>query len=358
MSTKGLHRKAAAAADAVALKQNEEKKRLCEKLQEVEHLSLSSVFVLKSLHLCQVTYRLFEGDGSSLIIGKRRRLSSSLEKYFDHVSAQSCQVVTCKRINLHVDLCNLAILVWADSIGYLFPSPSDRVNLMISFLEYFKQHDEKLLEGQDSISSLPWSDDQQNLVMFESLCSVFSSESQLDSFFQDDTISIANLLNNLKYPVLSLRLPKATQLYYALVHKSNSKFILNGKGGIDWISHSANKGLDFGAGTIYLSGNNICFDASRCSDSVTIKKSDEGVCTSSVLQRASKKWGTAFSDTPFSQIGVHRIAIRLDHCEKGHIFVGVATTQAKTDSYVGSDKYGWGMIGTQALWHDRSKVRL
>ena len=99
LSTKGLHRKAAA--DAVALKQNEEKKRLCEKLQEVEHLSLSSVFVLKSLHLCQVTYRLFEGDGSSLIIGKRRRLSSSLEKYFDHVSAQSCQVVTCKRINLH-----------------------------------------------------------------------------------------------------------------------------------------------------------------------------------------------------------------------------------------------------------------
>jgi len=54
LSTKGLHRKAAAAADAVALKQNEEKKRLCEKLQEVEHLSLSSVFVLKSLHLCQL----------------------------------------------------------------------------------------------------------------------------------------------------------------------------------------------------------------------------------------------------------------------------------------------------------------
>jgi hypothetical protein len=26
-------------------------------------------------------------------------------------------------------------------------------------------------------------------------------------------------------------------------------------------------------------------------------------------------------------------------------------------TYVGGDKYGWGMIGTQALWHDRRKIR-
>ena len=56
--------------------------------------------------------------------------------------------------------------------------------------------------------------------------------------------------------------------------------------------------------------------------------------------------------------GVHRWAIRLDKCERGHVFIGVATAQASMRTYVGGDKYGWGMIGTQALWHDRRKVRI
>jgi len=49
--------------------------------------------------------------------------------------------------------------------------------------------------------------------------------------------------------------------------------------------------------------------------------------------------------------------VHLDKCERGHVFVGVATAQATTRTYVGGDKYGWGMIGTQALWHDRRKIR-
>ena len=55
--------------------------------------------------------------------------------------------------------------------------------------------------------------------------------------------------------------------------------------------------------------------------------------------------------------GVHRWAVKLDKCERGHVFVGVATAQASMRTYVGGDKFGWGMIGTQALWHDRRKVR-
>ena len=35
----------------------------------------------------------------------------------------------------------------------------------------------------------------------------------------------------------------------------------------------------------------------------------------------------------------------------------MVTKDAKTDTYVGGDRFGWGMIGTRALWHNRSKVR-
>jgi hypothetical protein len=78
-----------------------------------------------------------------------------------------------------------------------------------------------------------------------------------------------------------------------------------------------------------------------------------------VNQRASKVWGTVLSSHYYSpKTGIHRWAVRLDKCERGHVFIGVATAQAGVRTYVGGDKYGWGMIGTQALWHDRRKVRL
>jgi hypothetical protein len=55
--------------------------------------------------------------------------------------------------------------------------------------------------------------------------------------------------------------------------------------------------------------------------------------------------------------GIHRFAVKLDQCERGHVFIGVATARANTKTYVGGDKNGWGFIGTQALWHDRNKLR-
>ncbi len=45
------------------------------------------------------------------------------------------------------------------------------------------------------------------------------------------------------------------------------------------------------------------------------------------------------------------------HTREGHIFVGVVTGQASTKTYVGGDAFGWGVIGTRALWHDRAKIR-
>jgi hypothetical protein len=129
-------------------------------------------------------------------------------------------------------------------------------------------------------------------------------------------------------------------------------------------SSIASKSLSTGD-TVQVSANpssDLQFDTMKCSDSIAVLSgmgdSPSGGNGSSVLQRASKVWGSVLSSHHYSpKTGVHRWAVKLDKCERGHVFIGVATTQASMRTYVGGDKYGWGMIGTQALWHDRRKVR-
>ena len=108
--------------------------------------------------------------------------------------------------------------------------------------------------------------------------------------------------------------------------------------------------------------NSLQFDSTKCSDSIAILSNhsdgSSSLNGSSAHQRASKVWGAVLSSTSFSpKTGIHRWAVRLDRCERGHVFVGVSTAQASIKTYVGGDKYGWGVIGTQALWHERRKVR-
>jgi hypothetical protein len=78
----------------------------------------------------------------------------------------------------------------------------------------------------------------------------------------------------------------------------------------------------------------------------------------SVSQRASKVWGCVYATWAIPpNSGVQSWAVHLDKCDRGHVFVGVVTSQASIKTYVGGDGHGWGMIGTKALWHDRSKIR-
>ena len=101
------------------------------------------------------------------------------------------------------------------------------------------------------------------------------------------------------------------------------------------------------------------FDAQKCADSIAIVANGPGNPNGIVAnQRANKVWGTVLGTHAYHpKTGIHRYAVRLDKCERGHVFVGVATSQASVKTYVGGDKHGWGVIGTQALWHDRSKIR-
>jgi hypothetical protein len=100
------------------------------------------------------------------------------------------------------------------------------------------------------------------------------------------------------------------------------------------------------------------FDRAKCSGTIAIVS--EGLSETipqSAIQRAHRVWGTVFGKKCFKpKSGIYRWAVHMNACEKGHIFIGVVTAKASTKTYVGGDKFGWGMIGTKALWHDRKKV--
>ena len=110
-------------------------------------------------------------------------------------------------------------------------------------------------------------------------------------------------------------------------------------------------------GSLQVNPIKFHFDSSKCADSISVVSSS-GLSAVTANQRATKVWGTVLSTTCFSpKSGVHRWAVKLDKCERGHVFVGVSTARVNLKTYVGGDSNGWGLIGTQALWHDRNKLR-
>jgi hypothetical protein len=110
-------------------------------------------------------------------------------------------------------------------------------------------------------------------------------------------------------------------------------------------------------GSLQVNPTKFHFDSSKCADSISVISSS-GLPAVTANQRATKVWGTVLSTTCFSpKSGVHRWAVKLDKCERGHVFVGVSTARVNLKTYVGGDSNGWGLIGTQALWHDRNKLR-
>lgn len=95
------------------------------------------------------------------------------------------------------------------------------------------------------------------------------------------------------------------------------------------------------------------FDSSRCAETMTLSDGNQ-----TAKQYTAKQWGMVMATTGCPpNTGIHEWAVRLDRCEKGHIFLGVCTRDASVATYVGGDRQGWGLIGTRALWHNRSKVR-
>lgn len=151
------------------------------------------------------------------------------------------------------------------------------------------------------------------------------------------------------------------ELYYTLVHRLHAQVIL--MDGLYTFSEESNTSIMSGEKMVagIQAKLDFCFDSTKCAQSMSLltQSGDMRIGSNSVSvhQRASKVWGSVMSSHYFNpKSGIHRWAVRLDKCERGHVFIGVATAQAGLKTYVGGDKFGWGMIGTQALWHERKKV--
>ncbi|KAH9090669.1 hypothetical protein Ae201684P_014464 [Aphanomyces euteiches] len=110
-------------------------------------------------------------------------------------------------------------------------------------------------------------------------------------------------------------------------------------------------------GMFHVSGVEVAtaleFDPTRCAETLTLVENNQ-----SAKQHTAKQWGMVISTYACApNTGLHEWAVRLDRCEKGHVFLGVCAREASVSTYVGGDRLGWGLIGTRALWHNRSKVR-
>jgi len=96
----------------------------------------------------------------------------------------------------------------------------------------------------------------------------------------------------------------------------------------------------------------LSFDFRKASSNIALSDNDRRA-----RQKPSKSWGSVFAKVGYApNTGVHEWLVRLDRCERGHVFLGVATASATTSTYVGGDRHGWGLIGTRALWHRRTKT--
>jgi hypothetical protein len=300
-----------------------------------------------------------------------------------------------------------AIGTWAECVPIVYPSESTQTDILRSLMKDCSSPKfQGLVPSSPSIGSLsafPSSDLDQQIYRLQALCRRLRVSDLLDGFVSEPAVYFPEGdsaspevdegdIAKIRLDTVDPRRPsslivtiakslssivgargEAQSLYFALCHRCHARMIL--LDGLYAITETeteeatsssiASKSLSTGD-TVQVSAspsNDLQFDTTKCSDSIAVLSgtgdSPSGGNGSSVLQRASKVWGSVLSSRHYSpKTGVHRWAVKLDKCERGHVFIGVATTQASMRTYVGGDKYGWGMIGTQALWHDRRKVRL
>lgn len=296
-------------------------------------------------------------------------------------------------------LCSEAILLWGASLSFLYPDHTARVDLLSELSRNSALPSAKSLIDLNSFlgdtqNICRWSDLEIQRTKLDLLCKRLRMSDMLDCFIVSPMLSFGedNDLSDNKattqeslqaYPpnnsvaVISLlgdavknysRDDDLTQLYLAVCNRAMSNLIL-------WqnlsISSNDENDHDISGGEVSttssepwanalqlsLNSSKFHFDSTKCADSIAIvsSASSPGVTAN---QRATKVWGTVLSTACFPpKSGIHRWAIKLEKCERGHVFVGVATSSASTKTYVGGDKHGWGLIGTQALWHDRNKIR-
>jgi hypothetical protein len=407
---KGMRRKAAAAAhDAAALFESLQKRTNAWRIQ-VKMFSQCCLLSMKCLrHFLQYLVKRWLRDrhgvapsdfNNLLPTAVVSKLSTCLETLSSINAINSYSTILNDSGNIDLErfvipmrLYQESIWLWGECVAIFYPSVITQEKVLRSLLsECGKTSTIKQHQPLENLSSIPISDSEVQfhrlivlsrrlrvsdlLDRFVSSPSCYLPESQepdFDSFERnkgsDEPYCVSSLIECIGAASRDQGGLKGDlqYLYLSLCHRLHSRILLwDGLfacSDAELVDPVASLTSSAGESAVCLTpSTKLYFDATKCSDSMAIIATQDVASpsgqSSSVHQRASKVWGTVLSSTCFSpKTGIHRWAVRLDKCERGHVFVGVSTAQASIRTYVGGDKYGWGMIGTQALWHDRRKIR-
>ena len=381
LETKGMKRKAADAHECIHTKT----KMAGIWTKRVEFYSTCCFAVMQSLRtlIGNCTTR---GQESPILVSDRTRLqlSTVLTIFYSpsaSTSAHSLHELTKCHVNnestdFHaVSLCNEAIRLWGALLPLLHPGDDakkllhDSVRQCLSFPDPISLCVAADVVGENGT----WDKNQVESCKLDLLCKRLRASDMLDIFVASPVAnsslglepgvspdSIEPLLSDLGTFVEMLDgsvHSNATRLYLAITQRAISNLILwndlamtSDEANDHEISGGESAATTAGSWTeglqLKVDQAKFRFDPSKCAGSISVMS--DGSPSVTANQRATKAWGSALSSTAFHpKTGVHKWAVKLDQCERGHIFVGVSTARANLKTYIGGDGHGWGLIGTQ-----------
>jgi hypothetical protein len=94
------------------------------------------------------------------------------------------------------------------------------------------------------------------------------------------------------------------------------------------------------------------FDSLKCGSDIILSEDN---LTASYTN--DDTWSSLLANRSFSS-GITSWEIRINQSSTAYIFIGVATSQADLNTFLGGCSNGWGFIGEQALYHNREKVKV
>ena len=98
-------------------------------------------------------------------------------------------------------------------------------------------------------------------------------------------------------------------------------------------------------------GISFTFDPLKCGPDIVLAEDNL-----KASYRGDDSWSTLLGTQPFSA-GKAGWEIRVTHSSTAYLFVGVATSEADLNTFLGGCNNGWGFIGEQALYHSRENVK-
>jgi hypothetical protein len=94
------------------------------------------------------------------------------------------------------------------------------------------------------------------------------------------------------------------------------------------------------------------FDTMRCGPDIIVSQDGRNASYS-----GDDNWSTILGSTAFTS-GINSWEVKIVTSSTAYIFVGIASSAADLNTFLGGCAEGWGFIGEQALYHGREKVKI